>query len=296
MVVPVEVAEESHNPTSDQHPIFYWLDEVDAEDRQYLVIRHDKFDTMYCCCLKLESIGYPCRHMFAVMKYEKMKQIPAGCIYKRWTKHAKDNVIEGETTTTTTTTENDESQEMSRFLSLNGFSSKVNRFASRNQEMYDKMKDHYAKILIEFQKGEEATQKKGNHNKNTPIGIGDPEVVVNVKGKMKKSKCTCGICHKPGHNKHTCIEAPNISPSPGSNFGSSDDYSDDSLSASNDIESYNTSSQHACNTMSMSTSDDSQHTRTNLSAISEYMPKIYVEGQVQQVQFKRMIIYLSPLY
>ena len=57
------------------------------------MVRHDAHEMMYYSCMKLESAGIPYRHMFAVMKYANMKQIPNGCILRRWTIGAMENVM-----------------------------------------------------------------------------------------------------------------------------------------------------------------------------------------------------------
>ncbi|KAL4383302.1 hypothetical protein GQ457_15G015820 [Hibiscus cannabinus] len=71
----------------------YWLENVEKE-KSYLVLKNITHDSMRCCCMKLESVGFPCRHMFAVLKYEKVKEIPRGCIMKRWTINAKEDGLE----------------------------------------------------------------------------------------------------------------------------------------------------------------------------------------------------------
>jgi len=48
--------------------------------------------------MKLESAGIPYRHMFAVMKYANMKQIPKGYILRRWTIGVIENVMLNEDT------------------------------------------------------------------------------------------------------------------------------------------------------------------------------------------------------
>jgi len=48
--------------------------------------------------MKLESTGILHRHMFAVMKYANMKQIPNGCILRRWTIGAMEKVMLNEDT------------------------------------------------------------------------------------------------------------------------------------------------------------------------------------------------------
>jgi len=55
---------------------------------------------MYCCCMKLESVGFPCRHIFAVMKYANMKGISSSCILWRWPVCAKEQIALNEDSTT----------------------------------------------------------------------------------------------------------------------------------------------------------------------------------------------------
>jgi len=84
---------EKQNKSAPDEPIWYWLQAVERENIWYIVIRHDAHEMMYCCCMKLESVGFPCRHMFAVMKYANMKEIPSGCILRRWTIWAKKQIV-----------------------------------------------------------------------------------------------------------------------------------------------------------------------------------------------------------
>lgn len=48
--------------------------------------KENKFE---CTCNTFPSKGYPCRHIFAVMKLLQMKQIPPSMILRRWTMQAK---------------------------------------------------------------------------------------------------------------------------------------------------------------------------------------------------------------
>ena len=42
--------------------------------------------------MKLESVDFSCRHMFAVMKYANMKEILGGIIFRRWTIEAQQQI------------------------------------------------------------------------------------------------------------------------------------------------------------------------------------------------------------
>ena len=48
--------------------------------------------------MKLESVGFPCRHTTAVMKHEQFDRIPGDCILKRWTIYARPDLNVNETT------------------------------------------------------------------------------------------------------------------------------------------------------------------------------------------------------
>ncbi|KAH7859191.1 hypothetical protein Vadar_032838 [Vaccinium darrowii] len=63
---------------------------------------------MKCSCLKVESVGFPCRHMISVMKRENLQQIPPGCVLRRWMPRTMDDGHQGQflcndSTTTQTT-------------------------------------------------------------------------------------------------------------------------------------------------------------------------------------------------
>ena len=42
--------------------------------------------------MKLESVGFLCRHMITVMKHEHFQRILRGCILKRWTIYARPDI------------------------------------------------------------------------------------------------------------------------------------------------------------------------------------------------------------
>ena len=65
---------------------------VEREDVWYIVIKHNAHKMMHCYYMKLESIDFSCHHMFAVMKYANMKEIPSGCILRWWTIGAKKQI------------------------------------------------------------------------------------------------------------------------------------------------------------------------------------------------------------
>ncbi|KAL2936939.1 Protein FAR1-RELATED SEQUENCE 5, partial [Bienertia sinuspersici] len=85
----------------------YWLNDCVNKDSTCIVLYNKLEQIMCCCCAKLESIGIPCRHMFAVMKYEGMVEIPRGCILRRWTIKSKDHLVDSDDKNDLDTNEDD---------------------------------------------------------------------------------------------------------------------------------------------------------------------------------------------
>ena len=64
----------------------YYLGKYDCPERVWIVEVNNESMQMECTCMKLESKGVPCCHIFRVMVLQNMKQIPEPCIYRRWTR------------------------------------------------------------------------------------------------------------------------------------------------------------------------------------------------------------------
>ncbi|KAL6137057.1 hypothetical protein ACLB2K_062352 [Fragaria x ananassa] len=67
----------------------------DHEDGRARVIMYDKSkDIASCSCKSFESVGIPCRHIFAFLhKVRQVHKLPDQYILKRWTKSAKSEVV-----------------------------------------------------------------------------------------------------------------------------------------------------------------------------------------------------------
>nr|XP_019711301.1 protein FAR1-RELATED SEQUENCE 5 isoform X2 [Elaeis guineensis]XP_019711307.1 protein FAR1-RELATED SEQUENCE 5 isoform X2 [Elaeis guineensis] len=62
---------------------------VDEKSREHFV-RYDSSDSsIFCSCKKFESAGIQCRHVFKVLDYRNIKELPPRYILKRWRKDAK---------------------------------------------------------------------------------------------------------------------------------------------------------------------------------------------------------------
>lgn len=136
----------------------YWLNDCRSQDSKYFIVLYNiRQHIMYCCCAKLESIGIPCRHMFAVMKYEHMVEIPRGCILKRWTIGAKADLIESGQRADMDRNE-DEKAAAGRFAFLSSLSNDLCRMASTSYDRSTWVRDKLAKMLLDTTK-ERATPK-----------------------------------------------------------------------------------------------------------------------------------------
>ena len=67
----------------------YTISEYQRQSFTWEVKYYPDDQRMQCSCLFFESYGFPCRHLFTIMKAEHLNQIPSTCIMKRWLKTAK---------------------------------------------------------------------------------------------------------------------------------------------------------------------------------------------------------------
>ncbi|KAL4345019.1 hypothetical protein AHAS_Ahas11G0236500 [Arachis hypogaea] len=58
-------------------------------DHEYIVLYDQDTQKMVCQCQRWDSYGIPCSHMFCVMKWEQIKELPETLVLKRWTKDVK---------------------------------------------------------------------------------------------------------------------------------------------------------------------------------------------------------------
>ncbi|KAL4302916.1 hypothetical protein GQ457_10G007550 [Hibiscus cannabinus] len=134
---------------------------------------------------KFESVGFPCRHMFAVLKYEKMKEIPRGCILKRWTIHAKRDVglekknedVEDDNSTTV----------QARYSNIASYCMTICRRATQTYKTFNEVKDQFAKMTMKLQSVKVGCKKRITKSGEF-LGIGDPVVLESGRGKPKKTK------------------------------------------------------------------------------------------------------------
>ncbi|KAL4377675.1 hypothetical protein GQ457_02G036430 [Hibiscus cannabinus] len=164
--------------------MLYWLEHGERDGSWYVVARDINHNTMCCCCMKLESVGFPCRHMFAVLKYEKAKEIPQGCILKRWTIHAK-NIVELKKNDTDIEGDNPAAIQ-ARYANLASFCMNICHRASQSYETFNEVKDQFAKMSMKLQKVKGRGQKITSESR--VLGIGDPIILETGKGLHKKAR------------------------------------------------------------------------------------------------------------
>ncbi|KAL4319929.1 hypothetical protein GQ457_18G013090 [Hibiscus cannabinus] len=164
--------------------MLYWLEHGEKDGSWYVVAGDINHNTMHCCCMKLESVGFPCRHMFAVLKYEKAKEIPQGCILKRWTINAK-NTVELKKNDMDIKGDNPAAIQ-ARYAHLASFCMNICHRASQSYETFNEVKDQIAKMSMKLQKVKGRGQKITSESR--VLGIGDPIILETGKGLHKKAK------------------------------------------------------------------------------------------------------------
>lgn len=165
----------------------YWLNDCEIENSEYIVVYNKNLQKMFCCCMKLENIGYPCRHMFSVMKFEKMSEIPKGCILRRWTIRAKEECSD-QNEQMESYSADDETAIVGRFAFLNGLSNQLCRKAAVNYDMALWLKDKFAKLILETAKTKNGTPNKKKRKDENTKGAKETSKNKNDEGASKNRK------------------------------------------------------------------------------------------------------------
>ncbi|KAL4358132.1 hypothetical protein AHAS_Ahas05G0045100 [Arachis hypogaea] len=163
-----------------------------------------------CDCSMWNSEGIPCSHIFCVMKYEGLEQIPDSLILRRWCKDAKDS-----RRMPVTMRPGDEGR-MLRYAALSSATSLVARLGSDEREDFEFAKESIAS-LIDKLRHRVYERAGGQPGMSGWKAMKDP-VVARTKGAPKRKKefdqCSqpdvrgkrrcCTKCGTPGHTKRTC--------------------------------------------------------------------------------------------
>ncbi|XP_056695564.1 protein FAR1-RELATED SEQUENCE 5-like [Spinacia oleracea] len=194
----------------------YWLSNTKFRKAHYVLIHIAKLHKMYCCCMKLEPVGIPCRHMFAVMKYARMNEIPRGCILRRWMKYAKTCLYYGHTLDEFK--EQTDTAMVGRFAYLNGLGIQICRLAATSYKGSLWLKNVFSKVLISLETHDEKAEVIPK--KETLVGIGDPKVLQAGRGLKKKATKPQEKSNSPEKPKSIDLnQSPPTTPAATSNIG-----------------------------------------------------------------------------
>ena len=189
----------------------YTLSQYASSDSRWEVVYCQVDQSMKCSCLLFESYGYPCGHLFAIMKVEHLKQIPPTCIMTRWLKTAKSDLpckLESQMSP--------DIIRMARFSALSASCSKMCYFGSRTTQGFEELKVEVARLTRRMEElynsSKEAIEdgictasNKANLNVRDPAIVktkGDHGSTSNSHSHVKVRRCSS--CKDVGHTRRTC--------------------------------------------------------------------------------------------
>ena len=157
-----------------------------------------KFD---CKCYLWNTHGIPCSHIFCVMKYENIEELPENMILKRWTKAAKsyhEPAIEEK--------EDNSKLFLLRYGALCSASCWMSFLGAKNLLDFLSTRDEICRITNNLER-KSCMMEIGSSFVPKDI-IGDP-VMVKTKGappkrKKEKKERHCSKCRLFGHTRRTC--------------------------------------------------------------------------------------------
>ncbi|MED6148811.1 hypothetical protein PIB30_118282 [Stylosanthes scabra] len=157
-----------------------------------------------CECNFWKRHGFPCCHMFFVMKYEHLKEIPEGLILRRWRKNAKamgEYMDTGE--------ECSERGFLLRHGALHSASQWMFMLGAQRYALCKRSMDVINGLCKELEEELRRT-KEGAKSTGTRPDLEDPEVVSTKgaprQGKKMSKKRKCKRCNQSGRNKQQCPE------------------------------------------------------------------------------------------
>ena len=206
----------------DYDAIKYIVGREDKRDREYHVeceicVDEGNLKGISCSCLKLQSLGTPCSHIFFVLGYRKERELPSCCVLKRWTRGAKSAFPPIRKSTMY-----DYSDSLQRYHELRNISHTASFVASCSPEAYERLKRvlHEEATMILPNGGENEDKRYGpvlpqcmdvdsaeSRNVLDPMhvpGRGAPKKKLKSVLNKKRSKVKCTLCKGEGHNRQTC--------------------------------------------------------------------------------------------
>ncbi|RYR39069.1 hypothetical protein Ahy_A09g044488 [Arachis hypogaea] len=181
----------------------YTVEEYGYLGRHIVVLCDKNMGKLECHCNFWKIQGFPCKHIFFVMKHEHMLTIPSSLVLKCWTKEAK--LLEAYVEKT-----DDGGNRV--FLLRHGTLHSVSRWlfflGAQQVGLFAVALEGIHRLCATL----ESELAKGLHSGNSKAcgEVRDP-IVVRTKGaprrhKRNASKRKCSKCNKPGHTKRTCTD------------------------------------------------------------------------------------------
>ncbi|XP_010247178.1 PREDICTED: protein FAR1-RELATED SEQUENCE 5-like isoform X2 [Nelumbo nucifera] len=191
------------------HPEHSWTVSYDALEKKAT-----------CSCLVFEGTGFPCGHMIAVFKVEQLRDIPASCIKKRWTKHARSGIELNNLSSTMQI-----SPEFActiRYAELTNMCNRLCYLGSKSLEGFQQAIVGIHKLVESLESVQTSSVSKdqvGERSTTPPQSwnfvrepIHDPSIIQTkgdpsnkrLKTNDEVKKRNCGHCNKAGHTRRTC--------------------------------------------------------------------------------------------
>ena len=189
----------------------YTLSQYTSSNSRWEVVYCQVDQSMKCSCLLFESYGYPCGHLFAIMKVEHLKHIPPTCIMTRWLKTAKSDLpckLESQMSP--------DIIRMARFSALSASCSKMCYFGSRTTQGFKELKVEITRLtccMEELYNSSKEAVEDGIHTASNKanLNVCDP-AIVKTKGDHGSTSSShnhakvrrCSSCKDVGHTRRTC--------------------------------------------------------------------------------------------
>ncbi|XP_016199144.1 protein FAR1-RELATED SEQUENCE 5-like [Arachis ipaensis] len=190
----------------------YQFSKMGKPNKIHKVLYDPNEEKIECECSIWNSEGIPCSHIFCVMKYEGLEEIPEGLILSRWCKDAK-----GWSSKPPQVTDGPQGR-LLRYGALSGLMNLVARLGSEDPAEFVVAREGIASLVEDLQR--RAYRRVGSQlGLSMPPALKDPPVS-KTKGAPRKgkevepepgSKCEiptkrrrCTSCGVHGHTKKTC--------------------------------------------------------------------------------------------
>ncbi|XP_071905953.1 protein FAR1-RELATED SEQUENCE 5-like [Coffea arabica] len=188
----------------------YYYSKYGGHEISWRVVYDRSMEKLICSCMKFESKGIPCAHMFRVMVVEGMNRIPEACISKRWTKgvYSTNNGMKAFVA-------DEQLTQMARYGTLKSSCNSMCYYASYMDDAFNDLQQMFDKHSVDLKEkwiergyggdGFAMDSRVMNDRSRRTFGLLDPRVS-RCKGDQKhsetKKKRKCGHCRQATTNEH----------------------------------------------------------------------------------------------